>query len=288
MRLLKRNIELTAALIYLAAASLWIWLTDLLLVQFIQDPARLTLLQTIKGWFFVVATSVILYLVLHAYTRRQRQQEAERYHAEERLRESEEHLRKAYEATIEGWSLAMDLHDKEIVGHTRRVTEMTVAMARWMQLPEEKIIHIRHGALLHDIGKMGIPDEILRKPDQLTDEERAIMEKHPMYAFEMLESIAYLDPALEIPLLHHERWDGSGYPFGYRGKQIPISARIFAVIDVYDALTSDRPYRDAVVKADALHFIRAKSGQHFDPDVVQAFLEFIEVWEENGIPEMGD
>jgi putative nucleotidyltransferase with HDIG domain len=280
MRLPKLNLETGTALIYLVAAGLWIWLSDLVLAKLVQDPEVLTRLQTGKGWIFVIATAVMLYLVLKGYMYRHRLVEAERRRSEQRLRESEEQLRRAYEATIEGWSLAMDLHDKEIVGHTRRVTEMTVALARQMNIPEEKIAHIRHGALLHDIGKMGIPDEILRKPDQLTDDERSIMEKHPMYAFEMLQSIAYLDPALEIPLLHHERWDGSGYPFGYRGAQTPISARIFAVIDVYDALTSDRPYRAALTREAAAEYIRSQSGLHFDPDVAAVFLEFIEQWEE--------
>jgi putative nucleotidyltransferase with HDIG domain len=181
----------------------------------------------------------------------------------------------AYEATIEGWSMAMDLHDKETVGHTLRVTEMTVQLARKMNVPEDKIQHIRHGALLHDIGKMGIPDEILRKPDTLNSEERSVMEKHPMYAFEMLQSISYLDLSLEIPLLHHEKWDGSGYPFGYQGEQIPLSARIFTVVDVYDALTNNRPYRDAVAQEKAIDYIRSESGKHFDPHVVDAFLEFL-------------
>jgi putative nucleotidyltransferase with HDIG domain len=278
MRLPKLSIEASVALIYLLASGLWIWLSDFILAHFVHDPETLTRLQTAKGWLFVITTAVMLYLVLKGYMYRHRAAEAERIRSEKSLQESEERLRKAYEATIEGWSLAMDLHDKEIVGHTRRVTEMTVALARQMNVPEEKIAHIRHGALLHDIGKMGIPDEILRKPDQLTIEERAIMEKHPMYAYEMLQSITYLDPALEIPLLHHERWDGSGYPFGFRGEQIPVSARIFAVVDVYDALTSDRPYRVALTNDQAIGYIRSKSGTHFDPEVVRIFLSFLETW----------
>jgi len=281
MRLPPLNIATGTTLAYLVAAGLWIWLSDFVLVQLVQDVGLLTRYQTAKGWVFVIATSILLYLVLKRYLYRQQQIEANQRCTEERLRESEENLRKAYEATIEGWSLAMDLHDKEIVGHTRRVTEMTVALARRMQVPEEKITHIRHGALLHDIGKMGIPDEILRKPDQLSEDERLIMEKHPMYAFEMLESIAYLGQALEIPLLHHERWDGSGYPFGYRGEQIPLSARLFAIVDVYDALTSDRPYRAALSREAAAEYIRSQSGRHFDPDAAAVFLEFIEAWEED-------
>jgi putative nucleotidyltransferase with HDIG domain len=279
MRLPKLNIETGTALIYLVVAGLWIWLSDFVLVQYVQDLELLTRLQTVKGWIFVITTSILLYLVLKGYMYRHRIADAERIEAAARLRESEERLRKAYEATIEGWSMAMDLHDKEIVGHTRRVTDLTVALARQLKIPEGELIHIRHGALLHDIGKMGIPDEILRKPDQLSTEERDVIEKHPMYAFEMLQSISYLEKALEIPLLHHERWDGSGYPFGYRGEQIPISARIFAVVDVYDALTNHRPYRSASSKRDAVEYIRQQSGSLFDPEIVREFLAFVEHWE---------
>jgi putative nucleotidyltransferase with HDIG domain len=280
MRLLKLNIETGTAFIYLVVSGLWIWLSDFILVLYVRDLELLSRLQTAKGWIFVITTSIILYLVLKGYMVRHRQLDAERLQTESQLRESEERLRRAYEATIEGWSLAMDLHDKEIVGHTRRVTDLTMALARQMNIPEDELMHIRHGALLHDIGKMGIPDEILRKPDQLSTEERDVMEKHPMYAFEMLQSISYLDKALEIPLLHHERWDGSGYPFGYRGEQIPISARIFAVVDVYDALTNDRPYRSASLKQDAVEYIRQQSGSLFDPKIVGEFLEFIVHWDE--------
>jgi putative nucleotidyltransferase with HDIG domain len=285
MRLLKLNIETGTAFIYLIVSGLWIWLSDYILVLYVRDLELLTRLQTAKGWIFVITTSIMLYLVLKGYMVRHRQLDAERIQTESQLRESEERLRRAYEATIEGWSLAMDLHDKEIMGHTRRVTELTVALGRKMNIPEEELMHIRHGALLHDIGKMGIPDEILLKPEQLSAEERDIMEKHPMYAFEMLQSISYLDPALEIPLLHHERWDGSGYPFGYKEEQIPISARIFAVVDVYDALTNDRPYRSATTKVEAAEYILQQSGSLFDPKIVSEFLEFIEHWDEGNYAE---
>ncbi len=192
----------------------------------------------------------------------------------ENLQVSNTELHLAYEATIEGWSRALDLRDRETEGHTLRVTEKTLALARKMGLSENELIHIRRGALLHDIGKMGVPDQILLKPDTLTDGEWEIMRKHPSYAYELLSPIRYLkSAALDIPYCHHEKWDGSGYPRGLKGEQIPLSARIFAVVDVYDALTSDRPYRPGWTKDRVLEYIKSLSGSHFDTDVVQEFLK---------------
>jgi response regulator RpfG family c-di-GMP phosphodiesterase len=179
----------------------------------------------------------------------------------------------AYEATIEGWSQAMDLRDKETEGHTQRVTQMSLRLGKTMQLGEESLLHMRRGALLHDIGKLGVPDHILLKPDKLTDDEWAIMRKHPEFAYDMLHSVAYLRESMDIPYCHHEKWDGSGYPQGLKGEQIPLAARIFAVVDVWDALTSDRPYRKAWSKPDALKYIHEQSGQHFEPKVVEVFMK---------------
>jgi len=179
----------------------------------------------------------------------------------------------AYDATIEGWSKALDLRDKETEGHTQRVIEMTMKLARSMGVSETDMTHLRRGALLHDIGKIGIPDHILFKPGSFTDEEWAVMHMHPMYAYEMLAPINYLHQALDIPYCHHEKWDGSGYPRGLKGEQIPLAARIFTVADVWDALTSDRPYRRAWTESEAINYIREQAGKHFDPNVVNAFLE---------------
>jgi PAS domain S-box-containing protein/putative nucleotidyltransferase with HDIG domain len=190
----------------------------------------------------------------------------------EDLESANTELMHAYDTTIEGWSHAMDLRDKETEGHTLRVTHLTLKLARIMGASPAELVHIRRGALLHDIGKIGIPDRILLKPDKLTDEEWEVMRKHPTFALEMLEPIHYLKPALNIPYCHHEKWDGSGYPRGLAGEQIPIAGRIFAVVDVWDALTSDRPYRPAWTKEKALDYIREQSGKHFDPDVVYVFL----------------
>ena len=188
------------------------------------------------------------------------------------LQRSNDELRLAYDATIEGWAYALDLRDKETEGHSRRVTEVTLRLARAMDVSDADLIHVRRGALLHDIGKMGVPDHILLKPGPLTEDEWKIMRLHPVYAFEMLSPINYLHSALDIPYCHHEKWDGTGYPRGLKGVQIPLAARIFAVIDVWDALCSDRPYRPAWPEAKVHEFIREQSGKHFDPQVVKRFL----------------
>jgi len=169
----------------------------------------------------------------------------------------------------------MDLRDKETERHTLRVTEMTVQLARTMGVGEEEIMSMRWGALLHDIGKMGIPDHILNKPGPLTDEEWKIMRKHPIYSYEMISPIEYLRPALDIPYCHHEKWDGSGYPRGLKGEQIPLAGRIFAIIDVWDALRSDRPYRKAWPEEKVIEYLKEQSGTHFDPKVVDVFLELL-------------
>jgi len=184
-------------------------------------------------------------------------------------------LLQAYDATIEGWAYALDLKDEETEDHSQRVTNLTLRVARKMNIKEEELPHIKRGALLHDIGKMGVPDSILLKPGPLTDEEWEVMRRHPVFAYEMLSRIEYLRPAIDIPYCHHEKFDGTGYPRGLKGEEIPLPARIFAVVDVYDALTSDRPYRKAWSKEKTLALIKEESGKHFDPDVVEVFLQEI-------------
>jgi PAS domain S-box-containing protein len=191
----------------------------------------------------------------------------------ENLQRSNLELELAYNATIEGWSRALDLRDRETEGHTKRVTEMTMRMARIMNIPEEKFIHIHRGGLLHDIGKMGVPDSILLKPAQLTDEERDIMRQHPKLAYHWLSPITFLRQALEIPYCHHEKWNGTGYPRGLKGEEIPIAARIFAIVDVWDALTNDRPYRSKWDKDRTIEYMRGQGGIHFDPNILDIFLE---------------
>jgi putative nucleotidyltransferase with HDIG domain len=173
---------------------------------------------------------------------------------------------------LEGWVQALDMRDKETEGHTQRVTILTERLARAIGVEGDALINIIRGALLHDIGKMAIPDGILLKPGKLTDDERALIQKHPQYAYDMLKRIDFLLPAIDIPYCHHEKWDGTGYPRGLKGEEIPFAARIFPVVDVWDALISDRPYRKGYPQAEVRERIKADSGQHFDPRVVEAFL----------------
>jgi PAS domain S-box-containing protein len=189
------------------------------------------------------------------------------------LQNANNQLARAYDSTLEGWSRAMDLRDKETEGHSERVAETTLQLARKIGIPADELVHIRRGAVLHDLGKLGVPDSILYKPASLSAEEKAIMQRHPALAYEMLMPIEFLRPSLDIPYCHHERWDGSGYPRGLKGEQIPLAARVFAVADVFDALTSDRPYRSAWSKEKAIEYIREAAGREFDPKVVEAFLE---------------
>ena len=187
-----------------------------------------------------------------------------------------EELALAYDSTLEGWARAIELKDKETEGHSRRVVRLSEKLARAIGVAEEEIIHIRRGVLLHDIGKMGIPDHILLKPGSLTEGEWEIMQKHPQYAYDMLSPIDFLSPAIDIPYCHHERWNGEGYPRGLKGGDIPLGARIFSVVDVWDALLSDRPYRKRWSRNKAKQYIRSQAGITFDPKIVDVFLNLIE------------
>lgn len=192
------------------------------------------------------------------------------------VRQSHDRLAKAYDVTLAGWSRALDLRDRETEGHSERVAEMAVQLARRLGLDGDELTHVRRGALLHDIGKLGVPDAILQKPGPLDAAERAIMNSHTVHAYEMLAPVEYLRPAMDIPYCHHEKWDGTGYPRGLQGEHIPLAARLFAVVDVWDALRSDRPYRRAWTDSDALDYIQTRSGSHFDPMVVRAFGEMLD------------
>jgi len=203
-----------------------------------------------------------------------------RFHklSEERsnLEQAHTELKAAYDATIEGWSRAMDLRDRETEGHTQRVTQLTLKLAEAAGMDHNELVHIRRGALLHDMGKLGVPDAILLKPDKLTDDEWVFMRQHPQLAYDMLHPIEYLRPALDIPFCHHEKWDGTGYPRKLKGNEIPLAARIFAIVDVWDAVTSDRPYRPAWQREVALTYLQEQSGKHFDPQVVELFFKIID------------
>lgn len=195
---------------------------------------------------------------------------------EQRVRERTEELAQAYDTTLQGWAKALELRDKETEGHSRRVTEMTLKLARALDVSEAEFDDLRRGALLHDIGKMAIPDEILRKADNLTAEEREIVDEHPAIAYQLLSPIKFLEKALEIPYCHHERWDGSGYPRGLKGEEIPLSARIFSVVDVWDAIQSNRSYRKAWPKEKARAYLKEEAQRSFDPRIVNIFLDLMQ------------
>jgi PAS domain S-box-containing protein/putative nucleotidyltransferase with HDIG domain len=199
----------------------------------------------------------------------------ERKQAEKHIHQLNSQLLNAYDATLTGWAKALELRDDVTEGHTQRVTQLTVDFARALGLPQPQLEHIRRGAILHDIGKMGIPDHILKKTDSLTEQEWKIMQKHPVFAAELLAPIQFLAPALDIPRYHHEKWDGSGYPLGLKGTEIPLAARIFSIVDVWDALTCNRPYRPAWPRRKVAHHLRTLAGSHFDPNIVELFLKFI-------------
>jgi len=218
---------------------------------FSDDPEWMNYLETLAGQAAIAIDNTTLF---------------------EDLQRSNAEIIQAYDDTIEGWSRALDMRDRETEGHCRRVTDMTLMVARAMNIPKEHLIHIRRGALLHDIGKVGIPDNILQKPGPLTEEEWVIMRKHPVYAYELLSPVAYLRPAMDIPYCHHEKWDGTGYPRGLKGEQIPIAARVFAVVDISEALRSVRVYKPAWPEEKVREHIRSLAGTHLDPKVVYVFL----------------
>jgi putative nucleotidyltransferase with HDIG domain len=190
---------------------------------------------------------------------------------------------RVYDETVEGWARALELRDKEAKGHVERVTSLAVKLARKLGFNEKELVDIRRGAMLHDIGKIGIPDSILFKPDQLTVEEWEIMKKHPVYAYEMLSPITFLQSILDIPYCHHEHWDGNGYPRGLKGEGIPLSARVFTIIDVWDALSSDRCYRPAWKRDSIVEYMISQSGKIFDPQISPQFLELIDELKQNDL-----
>lgn len=204
-----------------------------------------------------------------------RQQERQRQ-TEARLAEANVNLAVAYESTIQGWARALEFHEQETAGHSRRVVELMLRFARQLGFKEEDLQPLRYGALLHDIGKMVIPSSIINKPGPLDEQEWTIMRRHPLIAYELLKDIAYLKDSLDIPYLHHEWWNGSGYPLGISGENIPLAARMFALVDVFDALTSDRPYRKAYSLEEALAIIRSLAGTQFDPVLTEKFVHMIE------------
>lgn len=231
-----------------------------------------TLLQDTHGNYqgrIFVARDITSYAILQWKLKELNEQ------LEKRVQERTEELAEAYDRTLEGWANALELRDKETEGHSRRVTELTLKLARTLGMSPSDLEQIHRGAILHDIGKMAIPDEILRKPGRLTEEERAIIKQHPATAHRLLERIPFLKQALDIPYCHHEKWDGSGYPRGLKGEQIPLAARIFAVVDVWDAVQSERSYNHAWSRQMAIDHLKEQSGKYFDPQIVGVFLQMV-------------
>jgi putative nucleotidyltransferase with HDIG domain len=237
----------------------WILLSDRVATLLAgDDDGLLALIQQWKGVGFVTMSGVVAYVLVRAH--------GVRIHA------VHQRLIAAYDETLSGWAAALDIRDHSTARHTHRVTAISVALAEELGIDGVDLIHLRRGATLHDIGKMGVPDSVLSKPGPLSEDEWVLMRAHPQLAVDMLAGIEHLRPALDIPWCHHERWDGRGYPRGLVGLEIPLAARLFSVVDVYDAVTNIRPYRCPVPHEQALELIRAGAGTQFDPDVVDAFL----------------
>lgn len=247
------------ALLYTLLGIGWIRCSDLLVEALIRDADTLALAQSLKGTAYVLVTGALLYVLIRRSV--------------VRLQNANTALRRGYDDSMRALIKIMDLRHHETTDHTLRVTRMTVALGRLAGLDEQALEHLERGAMLHDVGKIGIPDPILTKPGPLTPEEWAIMRTHPQIGHALMNAVDFLRPSLAIPYSHHERWDGSGYPQGLRGEQIPLAARLFAVVDVWDALSSRRVYKDAWDEQQVLEYLRRESGRHFDPRAVALFIE---------------
>ncbi|RTE67786.1 HD domain-containing protein [Amphritea opalescens] len=244
--------------IYLLLASVWVYFSDAIVATVFHSPDAIILAQSLKGFAFVGCTSLLLLLLVRADLRR--------------IGQVNQQLRKSYDQTLQGWVQVMDVRHKETGVHSLRVTRMTVKLASLMGISGDQLTYIARGAMMHDAGKVGIPDSVLIKPGPLNADELAVMQQHPVIARDLMQDIEFLQPSIDIPYSHHERWDGSGYPEGLQGEAIPLAARLFAVIDVYDALLEERVYKKGWPEDKALSYIDEQSGILFDPQVVQLFL----------------
>ncbi len=251
----------TLTAVYLAISLAWIVLSDRLVTASAQDLPSSETLQTVKGLGFVVVSAAVLYVAVSMYARQSRRARRD--------------LEQAWDETLLGWALAMDAREAQLASHSQRVADLTVALARQLGVPAKDLRPIYRGALLHDIGKLGVPEAILSSREPLTDEQWVLIRQHPDNARRILEPIAFLADSIDIPYCHHERWNGSGYPRGLAGTEIPLWARIFAVADVYDALTVDRPYHSRISHDAAVAIIRDDAGVLLDPEVVDAFEELM-------------
>ena len=246
-------------LIYLIFASLWIYFSDSVVAILIRTPEGITQAQNLKGLAFVACTSLMLFFLIRSDLNR--------------INEVNIKLRKSYDQTLEGWVQVMDIRHKETRQHSLRVTRMTVKLASLMGVEGEELTFIGRGAMMHDAGKVGIPDSILIKPGPLNEEEWEVMKQHPVIARDMMQDIEFLQPSIDIPYYHHERWNGSGYPEGLKGEEIPLAARLFAIIDVWDALVEKRVYKESWPEDQVMFYLQEQAGIHFDPQVVDLFLD---------------
>jgi len=247
------------ALLYFFFGALWIFFSDLIVENVFHTPQELTFVQNIKGWLFIAVTGSALFVLIKK--------------AMDEKSAINKKLIDSYEQTIYGWIKVMDLRNQETKDHTTRVAKMTVELSKYLGITDtEELKKIETSAILHDVGKIGIPDSILIKPGALTKEEFEVIKTHPQIAYDILHDIDYLKNCIDIPYCHHEKWNGEGYPRGISGKDIPVAARIFAVIDVWDALSHSRVYKDAWPEAEVLTYIEERSGIQFDPNIVKVFL----------------
>jgi HD-GYP domain-containing protein (c-di-GMP phosphodiesterase class II) len=251
--------QLRTAGIYVLVSAAWIWVSGSMLGYLVHDPHRIVMYQIVKGWFFVLGTGLMLYWLIGRTVRR--------------LAEANRRLLDSHEQALRVLVEAMDVRHKETSDHSERVVRMALGLAKLAGLHGDELRDIRFGALLHDIGKLALPDAILIKPGKLTEEETALMRTHPSIGYELLQRIDFLHAASAIPYSHHERWDGTGYPRGLKGDDIPLSARIFSVVDVWDALSFSRVYKPAWAEADVLKYLQEVAGSQLDPKLVQLFLE---------------
>ncbi|MGK7296731.1 MAG: HD-GYP domain-containing protein [Candidatus Wenzhouxiangella sp. M2_3B_020] len=262
--------------IYLVVAALWIYFSDRLIQVLFRTPDAITAAQNVKGWFFVAFTALLLYLLVRDHFR-----SLERKHAE---------LIDSYDETIRGWIQVMDKRHRETRHHTERVSRMAVAFAEEAGIGDrDELVRIRRGAMLHDIGKIGIPDSVLTKPGKLDEDEWRIIRRHPEIGAEILSRIGHLHGCVDIPFCHHERWDGTGYPRGISADRIPLSARLFAIVDVWDALVHDRVYKNAWPEDEVLAHIREQAGKHFDPRLAELFVRrFERIRSRAGLSDLAD
>ncbi|ABM03067.1 metal dependent phosphohydrolase [Psychromonas ingrahamii 37] len=247
-------------LVYLIVGILWISLSDWAVALLFQDSDNIIVAQNIKGWSFIAITALLLFFLIR-----------KKMNA---VTEINTQLVESYEHTMSGWVHLIDLRHRETKNHTERVTKMTLKLTKLFGITDPvELNHIKWGAMLHDLGKIALSDNVLTKPGKLDSAEWAEMKMHPQIAHDILSTIDYLIPCRDIPYCHHEKWDGSGYPQGIKGDAIPITARIFAVIDVWDALIHSRVYKSGWPEEKVLQHIKEQSGSHFDPDIVKLFLE---------------